>query len=333
MCEHACTCVCVYAYMRVHVFVCVLICGCVCCECISVCMFACMLLHVCVCVCVCVCVFVCVCVCTFVCVGAYVCGCNCKYGNASLCNSILYQGGIYLVKMRYIITKTVFIAIITGSCPHCQPDICLIIDTSDSIKNDTLRNLFQTLGQFAGQLDVGTADNQVQVAVVTFGKEAENPIGFNSHTNNASLAAAIRGLSRVAKSHGTKTSKALDKCRGLFRNDSCNNTIVLVTDGTSGEGDILTAAIERVKAENITVIAIGVATKIHKTEKTANINQQLLKIALDKSENTFISTFDELSGYLTGKIVSDLQICSKCPNTSACFHEHYMCLNVHYYYY
>ena len=321
---YVCLCVCVCVYMCVHVFVCVLICVCVCCECISVCMFACMLVHVCVCACVRACVRVQLFVWVLTCVAVIA-----SMAMQAFVTAYYIKVVFTWSKMRYIITKTVFIAIITGSCPHCQPDICLIIDTSDSIKNDTLRDLFQTLGQFAGQLDVGTADNQIQVAVVTFGKEAENPIGFNSHTNNASLAAAIRGLSRVAKSHGTKTSKALDKCRGLFRNDSCNNTIVLVTDGTSGEGDILTAAIERVKAENITVIAIGVATKIHKTEKTANINQQLLKIALDKSENTFISTFDELSGYLTGKIVSDLQTCSKCPYTSACFHEHYMCLNVH----
>ena len=183
-----------------------------------------------------------------------------------------------------------------------------------------MSNLFQTLGQFAGQLDVGTGDNQVQVAVVTFGRETENPIGFKNYTDSASLAEAIRRLNRVAEPRGTKTSKALDKCRELFRNDSCDNLIILVTDGTSGEKDLLTAAIERVEADRIRVIAIGVATKIRDTVKLAEINQQLLEIALNKSENRFISTFDELGPFLNRRIVSEIEICSKCPSyMSACF--------------
>ena len=219
-----------------------------------------------------------------------------------------------------------FIVIITGFC--LPVDICLIIDTSDSIKDNTLSELFQTLGQFTGQLDVGTADNQVQVAVVTFGEEPECPIGFNDHTNNASLAAAIRGLSRVANPRGTKTSKALDKCRGLFMNDSrsdSDNLIILVTDGTSGEGDILTTAIGKVKDQNITVIAIGVATKIQKPEKINKITQQLLEIACNKSENTFLSTLDQLVDFLIERIVNNLQMRSECPCRSACFYEHFMC--------
>ena len=209
-----------------------------------------------------------------------------------------------------------FIAIITDPCPPVPVDICLIIDTSASIENATLRKVFDALGQFAGQLDVGTADNQVQVAVVTFGQGTECPISFNSHKDSASLAEAIRGLSRVAEPYGTKTSKALNKCRKLFRSDGRSDSdelIILVTDGTSGEGNNLTAAINGVKADGTRIIAIGTATKIKKPEKLAEINQQLLEIALNKSENRFISTFDDLGPFLTRRIVSEVRICSKCP--------------------
>ena len=221
---------------------------------------------------------------------------------------------IFTFKYIIFITNAVFIAIITGPCPPVPVDICLIVDTSASIEDATLRKVFDALGQFAGQLDVGTADNQVQVAVVTFGQNAENPIGFNSHKDSASLAEAIRRLNRVAEPRGTKTSKALSKCKNLFSNDSrsdSDNLIILVTDGTSGEKDRLTAAIEQVEADGIRVIAIGVATKIKDTVQIAEINQQLLKIALNKSENVFNATFDQLGPFLIESITSRVQICSK----------------------
>ena len=213
-----------------------------------------------------------------------------------------------------IITNAVFIAIITGPCPPVPVDICLIIDTSASIENDTLHEVFDALGQFVGQLDVGTADNQVQVAVVTFGRNTENPIGFNSHKDSASLAEAIRGLSRVAKPNGTKTSKALSKCKKLFSNDSRSNSdnlIILVTDGTSGEGDILTAAINGVRADGCRVIAIRESTKIQRQNVINKIDKQLLEIALNKSENVFNAASDQLGPFLIEHITSRVQICSK----------------------
>ena len=193
-------------------------------------------------------------------------------------------------------------------------DICLIIDTSASIEDVTLPKVFDAFGQFAGQLDVGTADNQVRVAVVTFGGNTENPIGFNSHEDSASLAEAIRGLSRVAKPYGTKTSKALSKCRNLFRSDSRSDSdklIILVTDGTSKEGNSLTTAINGVKADGIRVIAIRESTKIKKPKVLAKIDRQLLEIALNKSENTFDAAFDKLGPFLIERITSRVQICSK----------------------
>ena len=207
-----------------------------------------------------------------------------------------------------------FNAIITGPCPPVPVDICLIIDTSVSKETCTLHEVFDAFGQFVGQLDVGTADDQVQVAVVTFGRNAECPIRFNSSNDCVSLTVAIRGLSRVAKPNGTKTSKALSKCRNLFRNDGRNDSdklIILVTDGTSGEGDILTAAINGVKADGIRVIAIRDSTNIQTQEVIDKIDKQLLEIALNKSENVFNASSDQLGPFLIERITSRVQICSK----------------------
>ena len=231
----------------------------------------------------------------------------------------------------------IFITIITGSCPPASGEICLIIDTSDSINDRTLNEMFTKLGEYAEELDIGTGCDQVQVAVVTFGRNAESPIGFNDYNDSASLAAAIKGLSRVAEPHGTKTHKALNKCLKMFSNDSCNSDdlIMLVTDGTSGEVEKLNEALAKVKAANINTITIGVTTEITNQGKLDDIEQQLLLIAFNKTENTYTvnstAALDNLPGFLANRIMVLVQHCRKCSHTSACHMSisHYMHTNVH----
>ena len=144
-------------------------------------------------------------------------------------------------------------------------DLCLILDTSNSIRSAPLRRVFREMGDFAGKLNVGFGTGQVLVAAVTFGQNVENPFGFKRYTDSTSLAAAIHSLIRVRRPSGTKTSRALDKCRELFNNLNRTHSerlIILVTDDTSKEGGILTSAIRRVAADNIRVIAIGLTLVI-----------------------------------------------------------------------
>ena len=100
--------------------------------------------------------------------------------------------------------------------------------------------MFEFLEELGGKLNIGPSAEQVLVAAVTFGREVENPFGFYTYLDNTSLAEALRNMSRVQVSHGTKTSKGLNKCRKLFSGTGRSNSdrlIVVLTDGTSNEGD------------------------------------------------------------------------------------------------
>ena len=204
------------------------------------------------------------------------------------------------------------IAITPDNCPPVPVDLCLIFDTSNSISDKSLRSIFGEMGDFAGKLNVGYGTGQVLVAAVTFGQNVENPFGFDHYADSSSLAVAIRSLNRVRQPRGTKTSKALDKCRELFNNSSRINSdrfIVLVTDGTSGEGGNLTSAIRRVEADNIRVCAIGLTTKRKTPIQLKMIRQQLLQIALNKTENAFTSNLTGLRDILMVNVLSKVHIC------------------------
>ena len=191
-------------------------------------------------------------------------------------------------------------------------DLCLIFDTSNSISSASLRKVLNEMGDFAGKLNVGYSTGQVLVAAVTFGQNVESPFGFKHYTDSTSLGVAIRSLNRVRQPLGTKTSKALNKCRNLFKNSNRTHSerlIILVTDGTSTEGGILTSAIRRVAADKIRVIAIGLTIGIRKRTKLKMIRKQLLQIALDQRRNAFTSNLRDLRAILRVNVLSKVQVC------------------------
>ena len=161
--------------------------------------------------------------------------------------------------------------------------------------------MFEFLGEFGGKLNVGRSAEQVLVAAVTFGRTVENPFGFNSNLDNASLANALRNLKRVGAPHGTRTSLGLDKCRELFDDtgrSNCDHLIITITDGTSSEGDALTAAISAIANDNIRVIAIGLTKPRTPRQRLRDINEQLNQIALGQAGNAFIRQFSKMNSIL-----------------------------------
>ena len=201
-------------------------------------------------------------------------------------------------------------AITLDSCP--PTDLCLILDTSNSIRSSSLRRVFGETGDFAEKLNVGIGSGQVLVAAVTFGQNAENPFGFDRYNDSTSLAVAIRSLNRVRRPLGTKTSRALDKCRELFNNLNRTNSerlIILVTDGTSTEGEILTSAIRRVAADKIRVIAIGLTIGDRRPRRLKMIREQLLQIALNERRNAYTSNLRDLRDILMVDVLTKVHDC------------------------
>ena len=199
--------------------------------------------------------------------------------------------------------------IITAICPPV--DVCLVIDTSDSINSNNLNTMFEFLGEFGGKLNVGPSAGQVLVAAVTFGREVECPFGFQDNVDNTSLADALRNLNRVQFSSGTKTSKGLNKCRELFNDTGrCNSDhlIIVLTDGTSNEGDTLTAAINQVATDKIRVTAIGLIKDGTPQRRLKNIKTQLIQIALGNRENVFTRSFDDLNDLILD-VAEQVQTC------------------------
>ena len=161
--------------------------------------------------------------------------------------------------------------------------------------------MFEFLGEFGSKLNVGPSAKQVLVAAVTFGKNVENPFGFDTYLDNTSLANALNNLNRVEAPRGTKTSLGLDKCRELFHGTSRNNSehlIIVITDGTSSEGDALTAAINAIATDNIRVIAIGLTEPGTPQSKLREINDQLNEIALGQTRNAFTQHFSQINSIL-----------------------------------
>ena len=200
--------------------------------------------------------------------------------------------------------------IITAICPPV--DVCLVIDTSDSINDKNLNTMFEFLGEFGGKLNVGHGAEQVLVAAVTFGRGVENPFGFYTYLDNTSLAEALRNMDRVQFSSGTKTSKGLNKCQELFNGTGRSNSdrcIIVLTDGTSNEGDTLTAAINEMATDNINVTAIGLIKNGMSKQRMKAIKKQLIQIALGNREKVFTTGFDDLND-LSGDVVQQVQ---KCP--------------------
>jgi uncharacterized protein YegL len=183
--------------------------------------------------------------------------------------------------------------------------MCVIVDTSKSVKEFQLIELKDALVQFAGQLEVGPHTNEVLVAAVTFGGEAENPFTFNNHTDQASLAEAMANIQRVAVPRGTRTDLALQECVRLFDTDGRDDAepvIIVFTDGkVFPRSTDLRPAISAVRARNVTVISVGIGSGIDKDE--------LLTIALNKSKNVFVSDDFSTLANKTAEIVSSSKIC------------------------
>ena len=195
--------------------------------------------------------------------------------------------------------------------------MCVIVDTSKSVKEFQLIELKDALVQFAGQLEVGPHTNEVLVAAVTFGGEAENPFTFNNHTDQASLAEAMANIQRVAVPRGTRTDLALQECVRLFDTDGRDDAepvIIVFTDGkVFPRSTDLRPAISAVRARNVTVISVGIGSGIDKDE--------LLTIALNKSENVFVSDDFSTLANKTAEIVSSSKICRKCTCMSLFVHN------------
>ena len=194
------------------------------------------------------------------------------------------------------------------SCPSPPADMCVIIDTSKSVKKFQLDELKEALADFAGQLDVGPGDNQVLVAAVTFGGIVENPFSFFDHTTTSSLVEAMRNISRVAIPKHTRTDLALQECVRLFDDDGreeAHPVIVVFTDGKVFPKSVkLGPTISQVRASNATVVAVGIGSGIDKAE--------LLNIAFGVPENVFITDNFEILVNKTSDIVSSVKICRKC---------------------
>ena len=171
--------------------------------------------------------------------------------------------------------------------------------------------MFDFLGEFGGKLNVGRSAGQVLVAAVTFGRRAICSFGFNTYLDNASLADALRNLNRVEYSRGTKTSLGLNKCREVFDGTSRNNSdrlIIVITDGTSSEGDPLTTAINDIANDKIRVIAIGLTEPGTPQRKLREINEQLNEIALGQAGNAFTQQFSQVNS-LPGRLCQLVETC------------------------
>ncbi len=174
-----------------------------------------------------------------------------------------------------------------------QADICLVIDSSGSIRDanprdgsyDNWQLLLRFLAGLVDYFDVGLDDTRIGAVVFSDSASLEFPL--DRHTNKDDLKDALRSITFLGQE--TNTPHALrvtrQECFSATRGDrpEVQNTVIIITDGVPYPPARRTPAIEearRLQASGARIFAIGVTDVIDEQflralsspPKTENVN-------------------------------------------------------------
>ena len=174
-------------------------------------------------------------------------------------------------------------------------DIMFVLDISDSLRDEHLKEALGFVEEFAQNLIIGRRDDRV--GVVLFGDYGHEMFTMSDYTKKQDLLQAIRELTDYAitlrRNNGiqtTNTSHGLAKTTAMFQSDTRqSNTVyrvaIVVSDGVSNDPDatIKEAQILRNITPPVLVYTIGVG----------GVNRKEMRaIASDYDHYTNLNNFD-----------------------------------------
>ncbi|XP_043330687.1 collagen alpha-5(VI) chain isoform X1 [Cervus canadensis] len=195
----------------------------------------------------------------------------------------------------------------TGCVDTKEADLYFLIDGSGSIQGKHFEQIKEFMLAVIGMFSIGP--DKVRVGAVQYSREKTVEFDINDYLNDVKLRKAVSNIKQLGG--GTLTGAALDFMLPLVKKGRKQRTnevpchLVVLTDGLS-EDAVLEPA-ERLRAENITIHAIGIGE--------AN-RTQLTQIAREEERVNFGQNFDALKS-IKNEVVR--RICTEkgCENMKA----------------
>ncbi|XP_064631743.1 collagen alpha-3(VI) chain-like [Lineus longissimus] len=201
----------------------------------------------------------------------------------------------------------------TSTCSTTErADIVFVMDSSGSIGRSNFKTMTQFVHDVVGTFNIGVSN--VNVGLMKYGFQPALEFNLNKYTTKADTLAAI--LNIKYKSGFTNTGGAIAYMRtSMFTNANgdrpgVKNIAVVISDGNSRDSasTVLEAALAR--DANITMIAIGIGSKVDQQELNDIASDPDRKYAFD------ISTFDAL-GTFKDTLAETTCIAAAVPTTVA----------------
>ncbi|KAH9500956.1 hypothetical protein Btru_069322 [Bulinus truncatus] len=170
-----------------------------------------------------------------------------------------------------------------------KADIMLILDASSSIGSENWNH--QT--QFAAEITDAFSIGNVRFGMIVFNEKPSLIFDMNTYLDKQSLYDAIINV-QYPKGQGTYTSRAFEMIQDdqLFSHShggrlDANDVVIIMTDGLSSDREETQRTADSLKADGITVIAVGIGSLADKIE--------LEGMATDPKKHVFrIDSFDML---------------------------------------
>ncbi|KAG7232267.1 hypothetical protein INR49_009312, partial [Caranx melampygus] len=182
-------------------------------------------------------------------------------------------------------------------------DIFFLMDDSGSIENEDFRDMQKFIIGIIESFQIG--QNHVRIGLMKYSDSETLVFEPTAHSTAASMVTVVQNIHHAGG--GTKTGKALEAMEREIerakesRGYKVPEYLIVITDGESQ--DEVTVPAENVRAQGVTVFAVGV-----KGTEGKGANQKELENIAGNHENTFLITnFDALTS-LKDDIVRD--ICS-----------------------
>jgi len=183
--------------------------------------------------------------------------CFCVYKGPNDKNYCFKPNGLYNVNFTCV------------KCDSVKADICFILDSSGSVKEDFSQELNFT-SSLVKEFPIGPT--QTQVGVITFASDAVSEFELNQYASNIDVEKAINQITH--RGGGTDIGKALDlartNCFANARGPPYPKIAILITDGVSVAGAVTAA--QSLKSTGVEIYSIGVGNSVNVPELNAIAN-------------------------------------------------------------
>ncbi|XP_069504838.1 collagen alpha-4(VI) chain-like isoform X2 [Ambystoma mexicanum] len=215
-----------------------------------------------------------------------------------LCNEIVTQAFV----------EPLFARTLKDGCVDTEEaDIYFLVDGSGSIFPQDFQDMKTFMNELVTVFNVGA--KQVRFGVVQYSDDPQVEFTISEYTTQASVKKAIQTVRQLGG--GTNTGAALMYMKSLFvkaaddRPKKVPQSLVVITDGASQ--DRVTEAAKELRADGITIYAIGVKSAI---------KEQLLDISGTDERTFFVNNFDSLN-LIKHELVREICSTEACKNLKA----------------